>query len=852
MERILQQRYRVVRSLGRGGLGAVSLCDDLRLPGKQWAVKQMHNPEPSLQDKFRESFEREAATLSRIRHPNLPVIVDYFEQDGSLYLVMEYVEGENLAEYVRRRGHLAEREVFERGLVLVELLGYLHSQTPPIIFRDLKPENVMLTPDGVLKLVDFGLARRFVPGKRSDTVPSGSVGYAAPEQWEDLSQTDERSDVYSWGATMVHLLTGRIPSPVFPLSALRNLDPALSEAGRAILARCLKARVQDRYPNATALARAITEHLEMIKIWETEGTPPSSPGEEANPPADVLGPHSPRAEPPLSRPADPVPATPRPEPTIRPEPALPLPPERPVRVPSIAGARRAPGGAQRPARAHSPWKRWWRPGNPLASLAGPAILMLVATLAYVQALAMGLPPGVPGADGASGSPAMLASPLVTTRPDLSSGVGPHQIHRNEKTAWARKLYEQGKWADAIGMLDRVTTQFPEDAEAHILRENAYIQFQHLPSVTIPYIGSMSGSDSAEFSSQLHGLALAQYTVNLRGGIRGKKIIIDLYDDESSTPRCLQLSENLVKEPRTLVVIGPYNSQRTIAVAPIFNAAHVNLVAATASAEKVWHSGPYVFSAADSTEKRVRALARYVVRKGYKKVAVLLDEGSRISHEMQQAFEEEVRPSHIETLELPSYTEDETRFVDQIDMIRRLKPDLIFMCEYRAMQTARLATALRRADITTPICAQTIPFTRELVELGGSNVDGLLLSAFFHPHMDTPRTRTFVALFHNKFGPLTTPTHLSLCTFDAFQAVCEALERNSTREDVNRFLRDAGTTSRPFEGIVGPFAMAQHLDARPIWIIEVKNGRYCLLEQALPPGGSTRPTPLPAVSSGSAH
>ena len=234
MERIIQKRYRVLRTLGRGGLGAVYLCDDLRLPGRQWAVKQMNSPHPDMFDRFRATFVSEAETLSQLRHPNLPDISDFFEEEGQLYLVMEYVDGENLAEHVRRRGALDEREAFRIGRTLLGILAYLHQHQPPIIFRDLKPENVMITRTGRVKLIDFGLARRFAPDKRADTLPSGSVGYAAPEQWEDSGQTDARSDIYAWGATLVYLLTGKIPSPVFPMAGLRE-DTRLSQAARSIL-----------------------------------------------------------------------------------------------------------------------------------------------------------------------------------------------------------------------------------------------------------------------------------------------------------------------------------------------------------------------------------------------------------------------------------------------------------------------------------------------------------------------------------------------------------------------------------------------------------------------------------------
>jgi len=539
MERILQKRYRIVRALGRGGLGAVYLCDDLRLPGKQWALKVMHSPEEGMYEKFRETFDREASTLSRLRHPNLPVMVDFFEEGADCFLVMEYIEGENLAEHVRRRGPLNEREAFQKGLTLAELLGYLHGQKPPVIFRDLKPENVMFTTDGILKLVHFGLARRFVAGKRSDTVPSGSVGYAAPEQWEDLSQTDERSDIYSWGATLVYLVTGKIPSPVFPMSALRAMETPLTETGYDMLARCLRSRPHERYKDVGDLAEEVHTHLGFMAQEALAGR--ALAPMRAHAAAAVL--------------------------------------ERPAQVesrPSESEERRraAPpavdsGFIRRGPSAMSIILR--RMEFPFRSVAAPLALLILATLAFLGAVAAELPRRAPGPVKPSGT---------------AAGVGPYRLHyaSNPRKDEGKQYYERGDYAKAVELLDQATTQYPDDAEAQILKENAYILLTGAPHVNIPFIGSLTGMDGPDAFSQLHGLSLAQAAINQKGGINGKRVVIDIYDDQSSTATALHLSEKLTRDPKNIVVVGPYNTQRTTAVGPIFNNAKVPLMAPAARLE----------------------------------------------------------------------------------------------------------------------------------------------------------------------------------------------------------------------------------------------------------------------------
>lgn len=252
---VLQGRYRILGFLGRGGMGCVYQCEDLRLSGKRWAVKEMLVFDPASQDQIEESFKREAQILSRLRHRNLPMIVDYFIEDSKQYLVMEYIEGENLAQWIQREGPATELQALRWALELSQVLDYLHRQEKPVIFRDLKPDNTIITEDRHIKLVDFGLARQFDPSKRRDTQASGSVGYAPPEQWEDAAQTDERSDIYSLGATLFYVLTGRPPSPVYGSQRLRPYRPDLDGGCEAIVLKCLQPEPSQRYANSGELIR---------------------------------------------------------------------------------------------------------------------------------------------------------------------------------------------------------------------------------------------------------------------------------------------------------------------------------------------------------------------------------------------------------------------------------------------------------------------------------------------------------------------------------------------------------------------------------------------------------------------
>ena len=233
---ILEGRYVIVKTLGQGGMGAVYLALDQRLNNSAVAIKEMSTATVkagSLQTAI-SSFKQEASMLIKLRHLALPRIMDFFPVGADRwYLVMDFIEGVTLQQVVEQNGVLPEREVLDWAKQIGEILSYLHEQNPPIIFRDLKPSNIMLTPNGSIKLIDFGIARHFNQASSVDTQAYGSHGFSPPEQY-GKSQTDPRADIYSLGATLHYLLTGldpkKNPFNFTPVGQIATLSPQFEAA----------------------------------------------------------------------------------------------------------------------------------------------------------------------------------------------------------------------------------------------------------------------------------------------------------------------------------------------------------------------------------------------------------------------------------------------------------------------------------------------------------------------------------------------------------------------------------------------------------------------------------------------
>jgi serine/threonine protein kinase len=218
-------------------------------------------------------FEREARLLGQLTHPNLPRVTDYFVQDGRCYLVMQFVEGETLESLLKRANGepLPLRDVLDWGVQLADTLAYLHGQDPPIVFRDVKPANIMVTPDGTIRLIDFGIARRYQEGASKDTLMYGSPGYSPPEQY-GRTQTDPRSDIYALGATLHHLITGRDPAPTpFKFASIRSIDSAFPPALDSFIARCVEMS-EDKRCQTAAEARDI-----LVQVRSAVAAAPARP-----------------------------------------------------------------------------------------------------------------------------------------------------------------------------------------------------------------------------------------------------------------------------------------------------------------------------------------------------------------------------------------------------------------------------------------------------------------------------------------------------------------------------------------------------------------------------------------------
>lgn len=280
-ETVLRERYKIRRIIGQGGMGSIYLADDVRLEGRLCALKEVQHdstlPKDMLQQ-ARDQFLREATVLARLDHPNLPKVSDFFSEGKRDYLVMDFVPGKDLRTLMtesRQRGEfLSEADVLSWGKQLADALAYMHSQDPPILHRDIKPSNLKLTPSGLIKLVDFGLVKILASEEMTITILQGrgTAIYTPLEQYGgDTGHTDARSDVYSYGTTLYHLLTNQPPIEarerfLHPGSLVspRQVNPEISLRTERAVLWAMSLHPDDRPQDINTLKQALYGDLSPI------------------------------------------------------------------------------------------------------------------------------------------------------------------------------------------------------------------------------------------------------------------------------------------------------------------------------------------------------------------------------------------------------------------------------------------------------------------------------------------------------------------------------------------------------------------------------------------------------------
>lgn len=780
--RVLQGRYKIAGVLGRGGFGSVYRVTDLRLPGKFWALKELHFRDNSQLEEAKRSFEREARLLSTLIHRSLPVIVDYFSEGNSTYLLMEEIDGCTLAQLVEEKGPPSEVQALRWALEIAQVLEYLHNQNPPVIFRDLKPENVMVAQDGHIKLIDFGLARFFDPNKTRDTTAVGSIGYAPPEVWEDSTQTDARSDIYSFGATLYFVLTGRPPSPVYGRHQIAPYRSDLNPDFVNLVQRCMQVKPEDRYQNMGQIIRELISILSKVAA------------------DDPLLKDELRAES-FSRVAS-----------------------QSLKKPShilVASASVAP--------------RSEGVNNlPISQLKVPHTPKMASWLLLLCLFFFGL-----GAWG--GYQDVLRQYTETWEFET-----PYELVNPDKEEARNYIREQNWPKAMQSLSQAVTLHpsdaeahiMRENVSVH-LSGKPYFRLPALMSMTGMFAPEayrlLYGVAMAQLEFNRQG-----------GDDQGRLVVIDIFDEQSSMETVTRLATAIIKDPDYLGMVGPFSSQFALSIAPLFNAAQFPIITPVVSAPGIWEQGRFIFTASDTNYARCKVIANYLRDRGCQRALVMVDQDSILSSNVADYFKDSFQEMGGEIVATPTFVNvNFNQAFQDIENLKpdciffsdhRGTPLALFAKELRERGiTVPLASQV--APFTKDLLAVGGPAVEGIILAGyfhSESEDPLsqdyskrfreLFGGISPSHLDASAyDATKILLSAYKAG---------VHTREGMQAYLASIGADPQM---------AG--ARPsWHGATGKFSLSRMLDIRDVYLIRIERGRYHLVK-VFPGGVSPSTGPL---------
>jgi eukaryotic-like serine/threonine-protein kinase len=787
---ILSNRYRILANLARGGMSNIYLCEDLRLTGKKWVVKEMaaQYGDSAEQSKALEHFKREASLLANLEHRHLPKVIDYFYENGNYHFVMEYVEGDDLSKILSKStAPLSEKQVIDWGMQIATVLYFLHCRKPnPIIFRDIKPSNIMVSGN-VVKLIDMGIARHFTPGKKGDTMRIGSPGYAPPEQYS--GQTDPRSDIYSLGVTLYQLLTKYDPSSTqtpFKFPPIRTVNPAVSQRMAEVIEKAIQIDPGHRYQTAIDLKK------DLQSILGPDITSPASFNVRTVPNPTLPQSTVPQSNPPGAT----MPSAP------------PLPPQPPPATPP----------QQRPA------------GPPLPGKQGSNIAQKHKISALNKAPGKGLPKIVPiilillligaGLFLLRNSAPALFGQITAFFADLA----PHDDIKYNRdypedllVRRSIKYMNNGEYLKAFENLDKVREGNPDDGEALLYLNNAYVLASAAEKFSIGVMIPTDGSRGNPPSRRIFmGLALAQQLINENGGIEGRKLLLIPRFHRNDGRKVTAIAKTFIESPETLAITGHLSDKELKSPAAIIGKAGLPVLDIDLS--RLSESLPF-FYFLHPPDNSVCAALGQVARDTIKPSSLAVIYEKDAERDSKEAFLSALGKD-INTIECP-YSSSDVKIVPIVEKLRKNNPSLIFLAgnpsgalERGAFET--IIEALKKENRPMDFLVLPTTFYAWTINAPGGAPQGTLWSIMpSDPGEKNSRFYEFQRHFFSTFKKYP-EDNSSAIAYDSIMMLFQGIQKNATARNLMASYLNDSLGNGSFAGASGNLQFKENKCVATIW------------------------------------
>lgn len=787
---VLQGRYRITQLLGQGGMGAVYLASDARFASRTCVIKEMldHFNDPEQRAQATESFHREADLLSTFKHPGIPEVYDRFTEANRHYLVMEYINGVDLEQRLIDNGiPFSEKEVIAWSIQCCDVLSYLHHQKPAIIYRDMKPANIITTAWGKAYLVDFGIARFFNPVTRGTMI--GTQGYAPPEQYR--GQVEPRSDLYALGATMHYLLTGRDPQnePPFSFPPVSTLNPEISPEMEMLILKALDPDAENRFASADEMLGVLMDiggnDTDVIRDCPHCGHKSS-----------VTRQFCPNCKQYISKKAHALKG-------------------------NGSGAIVTDAAGMHQNKASGPTARL-EPGNKAATATNLALptgkteFDLVSIKPYVIAGGTALAVALAG---------IAAWKIYHHAPQALVSQGEAAfLAGNEAKEDGARAYAAGDYTRAASAYQKASEDDPTDGEARIYWQNSVLMLGKADLVTVAVAGPYTGKFEAKGRAELQGAAHAQQELNARG--KAPRVLLQLADDGSSHERALEASKRIVELKGVIGVIGHLDSRSTRAALPIYGLAGLPVISPTSTSIELADSSPNFFRLSPDDALQGGVLARYAADDLHaRRVSVVLPEDNPYIQGLATSFAKEAEDRGVRTEQ--AIFGDNPDWNELVKGIKVQRPDAVFLAGSH-LDAIALAKAARQAGVNAPIIGGDSLYLPELAREGGQAVDGMVCATYYHGALTSPAARDFELEFRSKFQ--SEANSRAALTYEALNLMVQAIDVvGPQREAVASYIKKLG--EQGYATLSGKAKIdAKGNVRRPIFLMKVKDGRFVPVRQ----------------------
>ena len=814
-------QYTVEKVLGQGGFGITYVALDSGL-GVRVALKELfpgesaqRGPENTVVmpaasrlefDSLRQEFRTEAQTLLGLRHPAVVRVLSVFEEHGTAYLVMELLVGETLEAHIHKVGQVLEPEAKKMLEPLLGALEEIHRKG--LLHRDIKPDNLMLTADGPV-LIDFGTAQKMGGGNLS-TAPTLTPAFAPLEQYLKSGNFGPPTDLYALAATFYYALGGVQPPSSLErargavLQPLSVFNPAVSPRLAGALERAMQLKIAER-PQSAAELRSL--------IFGAELTSASINPTPINPmPSSATAPLTPPLHPVSSSPQSPAPVNPTPSSAV-PADANPLSATPPV-SPSSQPRRPVLNANQSGS----------RPPN-TASRRSPLVPILIGLAVLGGA-------GYAGWTFFQGNPAKSASSSASTAskittpktsPTPSNPPPATLVLEPESSLLAARAevlsaYRSGNYAEAVAKADERLNSVPTDALVALYRSNALQKQLGRPTLSIGVSVPTSGKNAQSGEAVLQGVGLAVLEANLltskRGTTAGKYVLVEVLNDAFDRAQAVQVATRFVANPDILGVIGPVNSSAAVAAAEIYAQGLPHLLP-TAVDDRLSKFDQYTFRLSPNNAVQARALVKLVRARNFRSVALYQDDKDAYSKSLGDNFRRLAQGLSVTVYPFVAGTiPSSLNKGEDAALIAGSYPDV-----------AGIARALSARGNPPKLLTGSAAYSQELLQQGGSAIEGLILTVQFHSSLKDPAVQDFVKRFARAYGgglPNARAAQAYLATRTLLRAIDSS--RPLTRSEVDKGLKRFATQLTP--GLLAPirFDSSGGVVGQPFVEVQVEGGK----------------------------